>query len=874
MKKLGLNEIRELFLDFYSKKDHLRHASFPLIPETDKSLLIVNSGMAPLKPYFSGQLKPPAARMVTCQKCIRTADIENVGFTSRHGTFFEMLGSFSFGDYFKRESINWGWEFLTEVLDLPQERIWVSVYEEDDEAYDIWSKEIGFPKERIVKLGKEHNFWEIGTGPCGPCSEIYFDMGEEHGCGEADCKPGCDCDRFVEFWNHVFTQFSKQEDGSYVPLEHPNIDTGMGLERIACVMQGVSSIFDVDTIKKTLEEVCKIANIEYETGNEADDISLRIITDHIRSATFMIGDKIVPSNEGRGYVLRRLIRRAVRHGKKLGIEKSFLGGLADSVIDIYHEAYPELEKQRVYIKKIIENEEKRFEETLHQGLSMIDEFVEEIKAGGGTEMKPEHAFKLHDTYGFPFEITEEILSEQGISVDRAGFDACMAKQKAMGRAAIADRDEGWRGTAEALKDLPTTEFVGYEELSCDAEILKVVSDEEESTVISEGDEATVVMDKTVFYSTSGGQESDMGCLVNDGMEAEVLSVKSEKGIFLHGIRVIKGSLSEGDSVTAKVDRIHRNNTARNHSCTHLMHQALKDVLGDHVEQAGSQVDASSIRFDFSHFEAMTDEEILEVEKIVNEKIDLFLPIKKELLSIDEAKERGAIGLFEDKYGDEVRVVTMGDYSCELCGGTHLENTGQIGAFKILSESGIAAGTRRIEAVTARSIAEGFAKKDRYLDAISHILKIDREKIIDRLESMQDEIAEMKSNLEAVNQQNLDSLAKKLVASAEDLGGVKLIVKLFDGMENKDMNLLSDKVKEGQKKLVLVSATKVNGKTTLLISATDDLVKEGFNAGKFIKEVSAVASGRGGGRPNMAQAGIPEQDKIKAVFSLAKELLSK
>lgn len=875
MKKLGLNEIRELFLDFYSKKDHLRHASFPLIPETDKSLLIINSGMAPLKPYFSGQLKPPAKRMATCQKCIRTADIENVGFTSRHGTFFEMLGSFSFGDYFKRESINWGWEFMTKVLEMPVDKLWVSVYQDDDEAYNIWKDEIGFPEERIVRLGKDDNFWEIGTGPCGPCSEIYFDMGEDHGCGDPDCKPGCECDRFVEFWNHVFTQFSKQEDGCYEPLEHPNIDTGMGLERIACIMQGVSSIFEVDTIRKTLDQVCKIAGKEYDKGSDSDDISIRIITDHIRSATFMIGDRIVPSNEGRGYVLRRLIRRAVRHGKKLGIKKAFLAGLADSVIDIYGQAYPELEQQRVYIKKIIENEEKRFDETLHQGLSMIDDFVKEMEAQGKTQMDPAKAFKLHDTYGFPFEITEEILAERGISVDKAGFDDYMAKQKAMGRAAIADRDEAWKEGGISLDDFPVTLFLGYDQLDCQAEVLEIIVDGEKAQALEPGQKATLILDKTVFYATSGGQECDFGLLTGqDGLKAKVNKVSKKSDIFMHEVELQSGRLAKGDQVECLVDRIHRNNSARNHSCTHLMHQALKDVLGDHVVQAGSQVGASGIRFDFSHFQAMTEEEIKEVEDIVNEKIDMFLPITKEVLPMEEAKKRGAIGIFEDKYGDEVRVVTMGDYSCELCGGTHLDNTGLIGAFKILSESGIAAGTRRIEAITARSIAQAYSQKEAYLEDIAKLLKTDKDEVYNKLSSIKNELEEMKSKLDALNQQGLDSMAKSLLDEAEDLGKLRLVTKIFDGMDNKDMNLLSDKMKEAQDNLALVFATKRDGKMTLMISCTEDLVKKGIKAGKLIKEVAAVANGRGGGKPTMAQAGIPDQDKIKDAFSLAKDLLSK
>lgn len=874
MKKLGLNEIRDLFLDFYSKKDHLRHASFPLIPQTDKSLLIINSGMAPLKDYFSGHAEPPAPRMVTCQKCIRTADIENVGFTSRHGTFFEMLGSFSFGDYFKRESIEWGWEFLTEILELPKDKIWVSVYEEDDEAYDIWADELGFPKEKIVRLGKEDNFWEIGTGPCGPCSEIYFDMGKEYGCGDSNCKPGCDCDRFVELWNHVFTQFSKQEDGTYLPLDRPNIDTGMGLERIACVMQGVDSIFEVDTIHKTLKDLSRIAQKPYNKSDSSDDVSIRIITDHVRSASFMIGDRIVPSNEGRGYVLRRLIRRAVRHGKKIGIKGSFLAGLSDSVIDIYKGAYPELEKQRVYIKKIIENEEKRFQETLQQGLSMIDDLVKEIEAEGGKEMKPEDAFKLHDTYGFPFEITEEILSEKGISVDKAGFDDCMAKQKAMGRAAIADRDEGWKEEALSLEDIPASNFLGYDQFACKAKVIKIISQEDKSNPLEPGDRATVILDSTVFYASGGGQESDIGSLSNDEMQAEVTSVTSKKGVFLHDIKLTHGELEVGDEILAQIDRLHRNNVTRNHTCTHLMHQALRDVLGDHVLQAGSQVGPSNIRFDFSHFEAMTEEEVSEVEAIVNEKIDLFLPVVKEVLPLDQAESKGAIGIFDDKYGEKVRVVSLGDYSCELCGGTHLDNTGQVGAFKILSESGIAAGTRRIEAITAREISKGFAKQDGYLAEMADLLNTDKNQLLDKIVAMKADLKEMEGQLEAVNQQGLDDIAQELLAGAEDLGDLKLIRKLFEGLDNKDMNQLSDKIKEGKEKLALVFASKNGDKMTLLVSATDDLVKEGFHAGKLVKELAALASGRGGGRPNMAQAGIPEHDKIKDVFSLAKELLSK
>ncbi len=872
MKKLGLNEIRELFLDFYAKKEHYRRGSFSLIPQNDKSLLIINSGMAPLKPYFAGMATPPAPRMTTCQKCIRTADIENVGQTSRHGTFFEMLGSFSFGNYFKEESITWGWEFLTEVLHMPEEKIWVTVYQDDDEAYNIWKNKIGFPEEKIVRLGKDDNFWEIGTGPCGPCSEIYFDRGEEYGCDNPDCKPGCDCDRYIEFWNHVFTQFSRQEDGTYENLAHPNIDTGMGLERLACIMQGVDSIFDVDTIRYVLNRVCEIANVEYCDGKDPKDVSIRIITDHIRSATFMIGDTIMPSNEGRGYVLRRLIRRAVRHGKKLGIQGMFLSDLVDDVIKTSGGAYPELVDQQVLIKKIIAQEEERFSKTLNQGLNIIEEYIEEMKKENTTVLSGERAFKLHDTYGFPFEITEEIMTEKGLSVDKEDFDNYMAKQKQMGQSDAAKSDEAWKESAIDYLFNDATVFTGYENTEDNGIVKAIFRDEEELKSIASGEVAMVILDKTPFYAKGGGQASDLGTVESHSCKAKVLEVTKVKNVYAHKVEVIEGSLAAGDEVSATVDVIRRNNSARNHTCTHLLHQALRDVLGEHVHQAGSNVDDKTLRFDFSHYEGLTAEQIEKVQAIVNEKISQFLDVDCQEMSIKDAEKSGAIGLFEDKYGDTVRVISIGEYSKELCGGIHVSNSGQIGAFKIVNESGIAAGVRRIEAVTGAALLARLEEKENVIFEAAKTVKSKPELLNDKLASVVEENKTIKKELESLKQQSLNEESGNLIKEAKEINGIKLITKAFKDVEVNDLRSISDDLKASNDNLALVFATENNGKVTLLVSLTKDVVEKGYHAGNMIKEIAKAAGGGGGGKPDMAQAGAKDPSKIAAAFEVAESLL--
>lgn len=872
MEKLGLNEIRKKFLDFYGTKEHYTRGSFSLIPHNDKSLLIINSGMAPLKPFFSGLETPPAPRMATCQKCIRTDDIENVGFTARHGTFFEMLGSFSFGDYFKEESITWGWEFITEVMKMPEDKLWATVFLDDDEAFDIWKNKIGMPEEKIVRLGKDDNFWEIGTGPCGPCSEIYFDRGEEYGCGSPDCKPGCDCDRYIEFWNHVFTQFSKQDDGSYENLAHPNIDTGMGLERMACIMQGVDSIFDVDTIRMVLEEVCKIAGVEYADGAKPTDVSVRIITDHVRSATFMIGDTIMPSNEGRGYVLRRLIRRAVRHGRKLGIEGKFLSEVADKVIESSKEGYPELEEQRVFIKKIIQQEEDRFSKTLNQGLAIINEYMDEMEKSGETVLSGEKAFKLHDTYGFPLEITEEILAERGYTADRDDFDVYMTRQKELGKSDAAKSDEAWKESEIDYLFDGETVFTGYEKAEDEGKVVSLFSDDKELDVLAAGESGNVILDRTPFYAKGGGQASDKGIIEGSGFKAEVTDVFKRKGTYAHKITVLEGEIKKNDSAKAKVDQVTRNNSARNHTCTHILHQALRDVLGEHVHQAGSAVDSKLLRFDFAHFEAMTAEQIQMVQDIVNEKINSFLPVSCVEMPIRDAQSSGALGLFEDKYGDMVRVVSVGDFSKELCGGIHVSNSGQIGPFKIISESGIAAGVRRIEAVTGAGLLELLNSKESTINEAAAMLKSKPNLLTEKLNGFIKENGELRSELESLKKQHMNEAAADIINEKINVNGIDLLTHIFEDMDMDDLRNIADDLRAKNDNIAIVFAA-VNGpKVTLMVALSKDLVAKGYHAGNMIKEIAKAAGGGGGGKADMAQAGAKDKNKLLDAFKVAESLL--
>lgn len=864
MEKMGLNEIRRVFLDFYQKKEHYVAPSASLIPESgDKSLLIINSGMAPLKKFFSGQDTPPSKRMATCQKCIRTGDIENVGKTSRHGTFFEMLGNFSFGDYFKRETLAWGMEFIKDVLNLPMDKLWATVYQDDDESISIW-QELGMPIERIVRLGKEDNFWEIGLGPCGPDSEIFYDRGEEFGCGKPDCKPGCDCDRFVEFWNHVFTQFSKEEDGTYSNLTHPNIDTGMGLERIACILQEVDSIFDIDTIRYILEGVLEISGKEYEKdGTEESDISVRIITDHLRSMVFMIGDGILPSNEGRGYVLRRLIRRAARHGKLIGIDGPFLSKLADRVINISGDAYPELKEKDEVIKRIISIEEDKFSQTLDQGIEIIGGYIDDMKRTGITCLSGELAFKLYDTYGFPVEVTEEILEEEGFTIDKAGFDENMNIQRETARKGRKDEnEEGWR-SVENLK-IPQTEFIGYDTLSAKANILHI-------TELSD-DNILIYFDRTPFYAESGGQIYDTGTINTDSAEGEVIEVIKKAGLFIHRLSNIKGKFNIGDEIFAQVDRKRRNLIARNHTATHLLHAALRNVLGTHVEQSGSSVTDMGLRFDFTHFESMTEEELLSIEKLVNDRIGEFIDVNTVETNMDNAHKLGAMALFGEKYGDVVRVVSCGDFSVELCGGTHVKNTGEIGAFKIVSESGIASGVRRIEAITASEILERYTEKSMVIAELSKLLKTSEDQLQAKTEALLNDFRLLNKELESYKKAEIGDTASQFISSAKEINGVKLITEKLTGLTANALRDLSDDIKEKAGSVAIVLATTDDEKVTFLVSLTDDLVERGLHAGKMIKEIAQAAGGGGGGKANMAQAGAKDPSKIEAAFSVAETLI--
>lgn len=872
MEKLGLNEIRQRFRDFYVSKEHYAGKSASLIPRNDKSLLLINSGMAPLKNYFAGVETPPAKRMTTCQKCIRTGDIDNVGITSRHGTFFEMLGNFSFGDYFKRQSLEWGLEFMTEWLHMPFEKIWATVYEDDDEAVEIW-KSLGMPEERIVRLGKDDNFWEIGLGPCGPCSELYFDRGPEYGCGSPDCKPGCDCDRYLEFWNHVFTQFSKEEDGSYSNLEHPNIDTGMGLERMACIMQGVDSIFDIDTIRHILDGVVEKCGVEYKDGQVPTDVSIRIITDHLRSMTFMIADGIMPSNEGRGYVLRRIIRRAARHGRILGIQGAFLAELSNKVIEVSGEAYPELVDKKDYIQKIIFVEEEKFASTIDQGEAIIAQYVEDLKAAGETMLDGERTFKLYDTYGFPLELTEEILAENGMTADKDGFAVNMQKQKELARSnRKSTEDEAWKDAGIEL-DVPATVFRGYEVKSSKANILAVIKDGALGEEAGEGEKAVVIMDETPFYAEGGGQGTDTGLVFNDDFEGRVESVEKKDGIFYHTLVVRKGTLKSGAVVSTEVDAARRNSIARNHTATHLLQKALRTVVGTHVEQAGSSVNENMLRFDFSHFEAVTKEQLAEVQKMVNDAINDFMSVETSEMTMEEAQKSGAMALFGEKYGDKVRVVNAGGWSVELCGGTHVSNTGEIGAFKILSESGVASGVRRIEAVTGRGVLAEAVKAEEMVAGACEALKCNKNVLVEKVKSLSEEVKALKKELEDIKKAAMGSGVDQMVAEAAEFSGVKLITKEFTDANINDLRGLSDDIKAAHKGIAMVFAA-VNGeKVTFMVSLTDDVVEKGYHAGKMIKEIAVAAGGGGGGKADMAQAGAKDPSKIKDAFEVAQKLLS-
>ena len=871
MEKLGLNTLREMFLSYFEKQGHYRRESFSLIPEDDPSLLLIGAGMAPLKPYFAGIKTPPSKRMTTCQKCIRTGDIENVGYTDRHGTFFEMLGNFSFGDYFKKEAITWGWDFSTNVLKMPEDKLWVTIYENDEEAFDLWHNMIGLPEEKIVRLGKEDNFWEIGTGgPCGPCSEIYFDRGEEHGCGKPDCKPGCECDRYVEFWNLVFTQFNKEEDGSYTDLPNPNIDTGLGLERLACIMQETSCIFDVDTIRSVLRQVENVSGVEYKDGTVPTDVSLRIITDHLRSMTFMISDNILPGNEGREYVLRRLIRRAALHGRKLGIKGPFLAELCDRVIDESGRAYPKLEKRRVMIKRVVRSEEEKFAATIDKGMSIIDEHIADMVISGSKVLDGAKAFKLHDTYGFPIDLTKEIMAEKGYEVDEEGFAAEMQRQKELSRTEQEMEGAGWKNEEHELGISDATEFTGYDTVSTRTVLRHILTENfEEAGKAAKDDRCVFIVDKTPFYAESGGQVSDDGYIYNEhGGIAHVVDVKKHDSVYVHTVSIMRGEFNEGDSVDAMVNTPVRNMTASNHSATHLLHRALREVLGDHVKQSGSHVDKNGLRFDFSHYEAMTDEEIQKVESIVNDKIRHFLPVITKVMDIEDARKEGAMALFDEKYGDKVRVVSIGDYSREFCGGTHVSNSGQ----KILSESGIASGVRRIEAITGQGILKDYNKEQQLISDTAAALKADRNLLAEKASALTDEVKELRKELAQIKAAEMSKDADSFIDDAKEINGVRLVTKKFEDYDIGDLRNLSDNVKSSNKNVAMVFASVNGGKVTFLVSLTDDLVEKGMHAGKMIKEIAKAAGGGGGGKADMAQAGAKDPSKVDDAFAKAEELI--
>ncbi|MGG5402847.1 alanine--tRNA ligase [Clostridioides difficile] len=874
MEKMGLNEIRSKFLEFFESKGHYVANSYSLVPNNDKSLLLINSGMAPLKNYFSGVEVPPSVRMCTSQKCIRTGDIENVGITARHATFFEMMGNFSFGDYFKRESIKWGWEFVTEWLNIPEDKIWVTVYEEDDDSYDIWAKEMNFPEERMVRLGKDDNFWEIGTGPCGPCSEIYFDRGEEYGCDNPDCKPGCDCDRYLEFWNHVFTQFDRDEEGNYSLLENKNIDTGMGLERMGCIMQGVDTIFEVDTIKSILEAVEKLTGVKY-GENPKNDISIRIITDHIRAVTFLVSDGVLPSNEGRGYVLRRLLRRAARHGKLLGVKELFLQKLIDEVIKVNDKAYPVLVEKESYIKKVVGIEEEKFNETIDQGTEILNSYIEVLKNEGKTVLSGQEAFKLYDTYGFPIDLTKEILEEEHLSVDEEAFNEEMEKQKERARNARGNMDgESWKeDPLSKLESTVDSTFNGYSEIYGEGTIEAIVKDDELVQSAKEGDKVSIVLDNTTFYPEGGGQVGDCGLITNENVVLEVLNTKKGANNSIKHIGIIKsGKISNGDKVKTLVDGETRMSAARNHSATHLLHKALREVLGEHVNQAGSLVTPERLRFDITHFEAISNEELKVIEEKVNNVILSSLDIKCDIMNIKEAKEKGATALFGEKYGDEVRVVSMGDYSTELCGGTHLTNTSQVGMFKILSEGGVAAGVRRIEAITGKAVYEYLKERDGIISEVCVNLKSKEDNLIQRISSLLEENKNLSKELHDMKAKMSLQSVDSIFDSKVEVNGVNLITNKFEGMDMDTLRETADNLRDKLGSGVVVLANVVDDKVNFVVTATKDVLDKGIHSGNIVREVAKIAGGKGGGRPNMAQAGASDVSKVDQALSYASEVI--
>ena len=877
MEWTSLNDLREKYLSFFQKKDHTRLDSFPLIPQDDNSLLLINSGMAPLKKYFMGQAIMPNNRATTCQKCIRTPDIERVGITARHGTFFEMLGNFSFGDYFKEEATKWAWEFLTEELQIPKDLLYVTVYEEDDEAWDIWEHHRGVDPSHIKRMGKEDNFWEIGSGPCGPCSKIYFDRGEKYGCGKDTCGVGCDCDRYIEIWNNVFTQFDTDGKGNYERLPKGNIDTGMGLERLACVMQGVDNMFEVDSIANVIKEVEKISGVKYKEDAKTD-ISVRVITDHIRSTVFMISDGVLPSNEGRGYVLRRLLRRAARHGRMIGIKGMFLNELCDTVIQESKAAYPELEENKDYIKKVIKNEEERFNKTIDQGMAILSGLIENIeKSEGEKVLSGAEAFRLNDTFGFPFDLTKEILEEAGIGIDEAGFRALLKEQADRAREARKKNNNiSWADDLFQALDVAATEFVGYTDLTVETEIVAMAENNEFVDAVSFEEEAEdaqtvlVVMNKTPFYSEAGGQVSDKGVIETTNGLLKVVDVKKTgKGLYVHTCELEKGFVKSGDKAVAKVDKATRRATEANHSAAHLMQAALRKVLGDHVHQSGSYVDSERCRFDFTHFSAMTAEELAQVELLVNNAIADAMDVTTQEMSMDDAKKSGAIALFGEKYGDVVRVVKMGDFATELCGGTHVSNTAKVGLFKIVSESSVAAGVRRIEAVTGMGVLALLAEKQNLINETAKGLKINNPNdIAVKAAQASEEIKALQKENESLRGEIAKGRVADLMKNAVEVNGIKVYTGYFASTTPDALRQMAASIEEG----IAVLCGEQNGKVTIAASCSKSAIAAGVKAGVLVKEVAAVTGGNGGGKPDFAMAGAKDVSKVNEALAKAPEIV--
>lgn len=881
MKPYGVNELRKMYLEFFESKGHLAKGSYSLVPHNDNSLLLINAGMAPLKPYFTGQEIPPRKRMTTCQKCVRTGDIENVGKTARHLTFFEMLGNFSFGDYFKKEAIEWSWEFLTKVIGMDPERLYPSIYFEDEEAFEIWNRDIGIPADRITRFyrdenGKCDNFWEHGAGPCGPCSEIYYDRGEKYGCHRPDCKVGCECDRFMEVWNNVFTQYDGDGKGNYTELANKNIDTGMGLERLAVVVQDVGSVFDIDTMKAIRDRICEIAGTSY--GEEEEkDISIRLITDHIRSATFLISDGVMPSNEGRGYVLRRLIRRAARHGRLLGIQEQFLANLSQTVIAESKDGYPELEEKKAFILNVLTQEESKFDKTIDQGLAILKEMKAVMKGEGRTELSGEEAFKLYDTYGFPLDLTQEILAEDGMTLDEEGFKAAMENQRETARKRR--KETNYMGADATVYDSIdpsiTSVFVGYDRLTHESRVTVLTTETELTEALSDGQVGTIIVDETPFYATMGGQSADIGSIVGTEGEFTVKdTVKLSGGKIGHIGQMTRGMIKRGDQVLLQVEAENRSNTCKNHSATHLLHKALREVLGTHVEQAGSLVDGHHLRFDFSHFAAMTDEELSRVENLVNEKIEENLEVVTEEMSVEDAKRAGAMALFGEKYGETVRVLSMGDFSIELCGGTHVKNTGTISSFKITSESGVAAGVRRIEALTGKGVTAYYQQMEKSLEQAAKVLKTTPGKVTEKIEHLLAELKGLQSENESMKSRLAKDALGDVMDQVKEIKGVNLLAASLKGVDMNGLRELGDQLKEKLGEGVILLASETEGKVNLMAMATDEAMKKGAHAGNLIKGIASLVGGGGGGRPNMAQAGGKNPGGIAEALEEAVRILEK